>query len=254
MELANEAALTSRKGFYWLWWSYLRLAHELAEKDRSVANALLASRDFYQSWQLDKPEYANSFGRWWKDKEVLFQERYQVRLLRHGEKPADSEAIVIEVPLRFSASKLNKAIRNIIDRSLSEQSTHRKSRKKSSAAYSLSSGAEPKYLALRDMMLVYRDVQLRNRLLKLTEKQTKVLKGTQLLEAVNNSFLNRRKPHNKVPMTLQITYVRDPKSRVLTKTASQVDNLNALRSLNRYIHKAETVILNVAKGEFPGHY
>lgn len=171
-----------------------------------------------------------------------------MRALKHGELPLDPESLVIEVPLRFSATDLAKNVRKIVKHAMSQQSSHRKSRKKSSTVYALSAGTEPKYLAIRDMMVVYRDVQLPNRLGK------KQLKGTPLLKAVNEHFLKRRKPHNKVPVTLQITYERDAKTESRTRDVDQAANLNALRSLNRYIHKAERIMMNVAKGEFPGRY
>ena len=263
MELEKKS-LANRKGFYFQWWSFLHIAKKLAQKKTAsgsseahrssslrekkvplrekIADALVASQEFYELWEIDKPKY-EKFDNWWNDKSVLFEEKYQVRVLNHGEMPSDLNALVIEVPLRSSATKLNREVRALIMTAQNKQISKFKSRKNPSAGFALTLGAEPKYIALRDMMTVYRDVQLPNILQHdhIGQKATKKLKGFQLLHAINNHFENRRKP-KKVPTTLQL------------RDGRQADNLNALRSLNRYLTKAERIILNVANGKFPGKY
>jgi hypothetical protein len=82
------------------------------------------------------------------------------------------------------------------------------------------------------MLTVYRDVYL---------KDTN-LSGQPLLVAVDARYQKRkRKRFTKVPIAL-----------ALPTTDSDIGT--PMRNLRRYITKAETIVLNVANGEFPGRY
>ncbi|MGB6795293.1 MAG: hypothetical protein WBE48_01610, partial [Xanthobacteraceae bacterium] len=59
----------------------------------------------------------------------------------------------------------------------------KKSKKSPTSVYRLSEGAEPKLLAIREMLTVYRDVYLKN----------KELRGTDLLEKVHAHYLGRKR-------------------------------------------------------------
>ena len=99
------------------------------------------------------------------------------------------------------------------------------------ASYRLSEGSEPKLDAVREMLSVYRDVYLKN----------PQLRGEKLLQATHKYYLGRKnKRWAKVPMALM--YDTDG------------DKMRAMRNLRRYIQKAELVVLNVARGQFPGTY
>ena len=109
---------------------------------------------------------------------------------------------------------------------------NRKAKKAPSASYKLCSGAEPKLDAVREMLSVYRDVHLEN----------PKLKGEALLDATHRYYLGRKKKRfAKIPMALDV----NPRLE---------DKVRAMRNLRRYIQKAENIMLNVAKGEFPGDY
>jgi hypothetical protein len=109
--------------------------------------------------------------------------------------------------------------------------TERKGKKKPTAYYRLTEGSEPKFDAVREMLSVYRDVHLKN----------PKLKGEKLLEATHRYYLGRKsKKWANVPVVL--------------KYNSSGDQVRAMRNLRRYIQKAEQVMLNVARGQFPGPY
>jgi hypothetical protein len=78
---------------------------------------------------------------------------------------------------------------------------------------------------------VYRDVRLKN----------PSLKGQRFLEAVREHYRKRRvKKFRAIPMALQ---------------GREYDTeAGAQRNLLRYLKRAESIMLNVAKGEFPGKY
>lgn len=255
MESAPKAKLATRKGFFWLWWSYLRLAMDTEKPSNALKVALERSKGFYREWEMDSPKYQRhrDFGRWWKDKSHLFEEKNFVRELEKGEFPNDPNALVLEVPLTFSKTELAKQVRKIIEEAARKRRDIKsKSHRFPTASFSLSRDSEPKYLALRDMMVVYRDIHLPNKQLKLSGgssgRRTKPLRGIDLLIYTNDHFMKRREPHKKVPHPLiQKNQIR---SSIIDKNASAA----ALRSLNRYMHRAEAIILNVARGEFPGDY
>lgn len=263
MELATKNRLATRMGYYWLWWGYLKLARDLSILDtksylkafcKQLEKELKRTKKYYASWDLDKNQ---NFGVWWKEHKHLFEEKYVVREMKHGESPIDPEAVVIEVPLRFSVSILSRHTREIIGIAASKRGINTKSKIRSSAQFSMTSGAEPKYIALREMLTVYRDIQIKNLRLKLKNAQVKPLKGLELLETVNSFYKNRKnRARNKVPIPLVAQFERNP----MKSGSAFLDSLdrdassNAQRSLNRYIQKAEKIALNVAKGEFPGKY
>ena len=125
---------------------------------------------------------------------------------------------------------LLKDVKPLIQGAIATQKrTFKKSKKVPTSAYRLTEGAEPKLLAVREMLTVYRDVYLKN----------KDLRGANLLDKVHGFYLGRKR-RAKVPTPL----LHDKYG----------DKSVAMRNMRRYITKAERVMLNVANGEFPGKY
>jgi hypothetical protein len=211
-----------------LWFEYLRVARR--SLDRNVQEALKRSASFYAPWG---DVLAVKFDRWWKQKGQIFEDKYSIRQLAPGERPADSEALIIEIPLRQSPTMLTKAVGEIIrEASATQDRQFRKSKKRPTSQYRLTEGAEPKLRAVREMLTVYRDVYAKD----------ERLRGAQLLEKVHAFYLGRKNRRwAKIPGPL----LYDKK---------YGDNAVALRNLRRYISKAKRVVLNVANGEFPGRY
>jgi hypothetical protein len=227
MEMVKKADLATRKDAYRLWFEYLKVARSSTKKE--VISALNVSAPFYGPWEMNK---ASKFDPWWKEHRHLFEEQYSVREMEHGELPSDPTALVIEVPLTQSPTILTKKVRLLIQAAYErQQKTQRKGKTKPTAYYHLTEGSEPKFDAVREMLSIYRDVYLKN------PRQ----RGSDLLDAVHRYYLSRKnKRWAKVPMQFQ--------------HAGSDDAIRAMRNLRRYIQKAEQVVLNVARGQFPGKY
>ena len=142
------------------------------------------------------------------------------------------KSLVVEIPLTQSSSEIMKAVRHVIRDALSSgiqpiEKTH----DCRVPHYRPTIGAEPKLIAVREMLTVYRDVYLAN----------PRLRGEKLLDAAHRHYLGRRnKRWAKVPMALHLD--------------NDGGKIRPMRNLRRYIQKAENVMLNVARGEFPGIY
>jgi hypothetical protein len=225
-----KTPLTQKRPAYMLWFKYLQTAHR--DPRPEVREALQRSKEFYEPWG----DVANAkFDEWWKEKRLLFAEKYVVRQLSAGGPPADPEAIIVEIPLRQSPSVLTSLAAEIIrEASANRPRQSKKGGKAPTSDYKLSSGAEPKTDALREMLTVYRDVYLKN----------PTARGKQLLAAVERHYAGRRqKRYREVPELFKVSRTAKPE---------KLDRV--LRNLNRYIRQAEKIVLNVANGVFPGKY
>lgn len=221
-----EPNLAAKWTSYRLWFEFLKIAW--ASSDPKVKAALVVSQPFYGPWEMEK---ADKFNPWWKTHSHLFEEKFVVRALGPGESPADPAALVIEVPLTQSPTILTRRVKAIIQAAYeAQEKKSRKTKQKPTAHYKLTEGSEPKLDAVREMLSVYRDVYLKNRRLR----------GEALLNATHRYYLGRKnKKWSKVPTPL---------------LAGDGDKVRAMRNLRRYIQKAEKVVLNVARGQFPGKY
>lgn len=226
-KLPMRRPLASKREAFRLWFEYLQVARK--SSDPAVKAQLIASSLHYAPWGMDK---AGRFDAWWRDHSHLFEEKFIVRELTAGSMPKDPEALLVEIPLTQSPTDILKDLKPIIQTAFDRQSRQqRKSKKKATAQYRLTDGAEPKLDALREMLSVYRDVALKN----------PKLKGIKLLHAIHEYYKTRKnKKWAKIPMSLDIARVQDEE--------------RALRNMRRYIQRTEKIILNVAKGHFPGKY
>lgn len=228
MKSTSNWNFAAHKNAYRLWFEYLKVARSSTKKE--VKAALIVSAPFYKPWEMDK---ASKFDPWWRDHRHLFEEKYAVREMRHGDMPVDPNALVLEIPLTQSPTVLTKRARELIQiASDRAQKTQSKGKTKPTAYYHLTEGTEPKFNAVREMLSVYRDVYLKD------PRQ----RGSELLEAVQKYYSGRKnKRWAKVPMQFD-------------DDGSNIDKIRAMRNLRRYIQKAEKVVLNVARGQFPGKY
>lgn len=227
MKKNPHAPLAYRRETYRLWFEYLRLAH--LSNDDITRNALKGSRLFYDAWG----DVMNiKFDDWWKTHAGLFEERRIHRLEPGSSVNSSPEVVTIEVPLALSSSEIMSDVRAIIHDALSARKRdHRKDTRRPSAAYRPTLGAEPKLKALYDTLIIYRDVYLPHR----------HLRGKKLLAEVIDFYQKpRARKARRLPDALQ--------------TTSHETETRVLRNLNRYIGRAKKIILNVARGEFPGEY
>jgi hypothetical protein len=226
MGKADKDKLAGQKRAYRLWFEYLRVARLSTKKE--IKSAITAYSGAYRDWHMDE---ATKFDSWWKDHSHLFEERYFVRPLGIGEEPLDSDALILEIPLTQSPTILTRKVRALIQEAYSlKAKQNKKSKTKATAQYKITDGVEPKFDAIREMLSIYRDVYLKN----------PTLKGRKLLDKVHQYYKSRKNQYKKVPSQFQ--------------HQGGDDEQRALRNLNRYIHKAEKIVLNVARGEFPGKY
>ena len=227
MEKKPQTNLSARRRAFRLWFEYLNIAR--LSTDTKVKSALVVSEPYYRPWEMHKGE---PFFTWWKTHGHLFEEKFVVREFKAGEAPLYPDALLVEIPLTQSPTILTKKVKAIIQAAFdAHERTERKGKKKPTAYYRLTEGSEPKFDAVREMLSVYRDIYLKN----------PSLKGEKLLEATHRYYLGRRnKQWAKVPMALMYN--------------TDGDKIRAMRNLRRYIQKAEKVVLNVARGQFPGEY
>ena len=220
-----ERLAVQREAFR-LWFEYLKLAR--TSTNAKIKSALVVSSPYYAPWEMDK---AGKFDEWWKGHKHLFEEKHFVRTLQAGEAPSDPTALVIEVPLTQSPTLLTKQVKLLIQAAHTQlELQNKKSKRKPTAYYKLSDGSEPKLDAVREMLSVYRDVHLKH----------PKLRGEKLLLACHRYYLGRKnKRWAKIPVALMYN---DPGD----------DLARAMRNLRRYLQKAEKVVLNVARGQFPG--
>jgi hypothetical protein len=222
-----ETRLAVRREAFRLWFEYLKIAR--SSGDPKVKAALVVSKPFYAPWEMER---GDKFDLWWKSHFHLFEEKFVVRELAPGETPNDPTALLLEIPLTQSPTILTKRVKAIIQRAFEAREKEvRKTKRKPTASYQMTDGSEPKLDAVREMLSVYRDVHLKS----------PRLRGEKLLDATHRYYLCRKnKRWAKVPMALM--YDTDG------------DKVRAMRNLRRYIQKAETVVFNVARGQFPGDY
>ena len=218
-------ALPYRREAYRLWFEYLQVARNSSLT--RVREALKQSAPFYAPWG----DFSTAkFDHWWKQKGNLFEDKYIVRQLEAAQRPSSPESLIIEIPLTRSPTELIKDVKALIQEAFATRKrAMKKSKRAPTSAYRLTEGAEPKLLAVREMLTVYRDVYLKN----------KELRGAELLEKVHAYYLGRKR-RTKVPTPLLYDKYRDKSV--------------AMRNMRRYITKAERVMLNVASGQFPGKY
>ena len=126
-----------------------------------------------------------------------------------------------------------------------------KSRKKTSAKYSLSAG-EFREKQIKEYLTIYSNIQMLNLQGTLVLGQASKVRGVDLLIAVNKFYTERAK-RDKRRGGIQGMLKFDT-ARLGSGKFNSDANENKMRSVNRYIKKASNIILNVARGEFTGDY
>ena len=227
----NRATLATRKEAYRLWFEFLKLAQ--SSTNRSVREAFAASSQFYAPWNM---QHNDRFDPWWRTHQHLFDEKYTIRMLTACEAPLDPNALVVEIPLTKSPTELTKAVSALIVKAHAAlERKSRKAKRLTSARYRLSEESEPKLRAVRTMLYVYRDIYLKELI-----ATRKAPKGIGLLDAIRHYRDTAKK--------------RDRNLDWVDRERSEADDNRPLRNARRYIQKAEAIVLNVARGEFPGKY
>lgn len=227
----SPSKLIEKREAFRLWFEFLKLAQTSA--DPRVSEALIKSSAFYERWGDIRH---SDFHEWWPTHAYLFEEKFVVRKLQINEKPRDLSALIVEIPLTLSATAILRAVKAIVHEELNARTATTKQSKKVSTPtsdFSITSDTEPKLAAIREMLTVYRDIHL----------QAPNLRGRKRLQAIHDHYLNRKnKKWRRIPNSLVADL--DDDARVAS----------VLRTVSRYIDNAETILLNVANGTFPGLY
>lgn len=218
----KRKSLIADKELYRLWYEFYRLA--LESDDSKVKKAIAKTKKFYRPWEVD---LAGRFDPWWADHRHLFEQTDEVRLLTQSEGiPPDT--LVLAVPRTKTQAEAIEEIRPLLKVGLPVQRTHRHS----TATYAPTEVRGVKRDALRVMLDLERKIFRKER-----------LEGRALRERVQKFFKEERykRKSNRVPSTFRLDDYSD--------TTENVD-----RNIRRYRQKVRTLILNVAKGQFPGKY
>lgn len=215
-----------------LWFEFLNLAHHVAKQEVQIARhitseqihvALKESASFYADWG-DTTKL--SFQEWWGTHMWLFI--HDVLSIRGpGEKDPDDTGDTIPCPsikdllLFIPLNRPKRELLKEVEVKIIEQMEVAKDAKPLARRPMLTHGAQPRPDIVRVRLTVCREVTFRN----------PTLNGQKLLDHVHAFYRERGEA---IPRGLN------------------GDKESSLKCLTRYIEEAERLMLNAAKGDFPG--
>jgi hypothetical protein len=205
-----------------IWFEFYKLALNNPKLSKEIEN----SNDYYKEWGNVKDV---SFDKWWNGHKDLFDE---VTVREVTEIDNDPSAVFIKVPLALPLTDLMSRFKNLIEH---KQGKVRKKKTKSKAVnikqYSFTLGTEFRAQRNNDVLLIYRDVYLKNGSPPINNK---------FIEKIKAFYEGRRsKKYNKLPI-------------VFAQFEPKDHNDTIIRNCRRYIKDAEKLMLAAAKGDFPG--
>ena len=214
--------MSPKQGFR-LWFEF----YKLALKDPDLATEVEKTRAFYEPWG---DVAAQTFDRWWTEKHQLFEETRVREISRIGK---ETDALYIAIPLQQPLIRTMKQVKAIVEGKQSERAKAagiegRRTKAVGIGQYRLTPGVEFRHTTVKDVLLVY-GVYLANGKPKINAK---------FLEKIQEFYRSRPRA-KKVPPQLGT----DPNSPDLEST---------LRSIRRYVERAEELMLAAASGDFPG--
>ena len=200
--------------------------YKLALNDNRFKKEIDKSKDYYSDWGN-----INNIGfdKWWNDKKILFDE---VTIREITEIDNDPSAIYLKIPLAIPLTDLIKRFTNIVESKQSKiRKIHTKTKAISVSKYTFTIGSEFRSQRNNDVLLIYRDVYLKNGSPPINNK---------FIQKIKEFYEGRRsKKYNKLPIVFASF---DPKT----------ENDTIIRNCRRYIKDAEKLMLAAAKGDFPG--
>jgi hypothetical protein len=196
-----------------------------------IRSAMEKAKRFYAPWHLDK---RLSPDKWWKSHSHLFEETRRVRLLKVGEKPRVPDALIIEVPLTLSPTRLKNDVGKLITQEMQKRGRREYiDISRPSAAYKLSAGKKLRISALEDIK-VYISTYLVN----------SELRGRPLLKKMRDAYDKRwKRTGQNVP------------SPYIIKDEGDENRIRVMvSSMNRHRWKSHMLLKNVLNGDFPGNH
>lgn len=215
------------------WFEYLRLAHK--SSDPSVISALKSSSQKYKSWGNYQ---TMSFDEWWKKHSHLFREATtaKIRSYKKGE-VVEGDTFCLQIPLNYAPSTASKIFKEMYTREWIKVGIQsKKTKQNSNVSFSLSQ-TDLKVDRFRHYLHYTKNVYLP--LLNEPKKPQTIRfihKAISVFAKVKK--LRNSSPEGKVPFQ--------------TKVSDDYPNLS--RMARRYNLYSKNLLLNVAKGEFPGDY
>ncbi len=215
------------------WFEYLRLAHK--SSDPSVISALENSKGKYKSWG----EYQTMvFDEWWKKHSHLFREATTAKIRNYKEgNVVEGDSFCIQIPLNYAPSTASKIFKEMYTRELIKVGIQSKiTKQNSNVSFSLSQ-TDLKVDRFRHYLHYTKNVYLP--LLNEPKKPQTIRfihKAISVFAKVKK--LRNSSPEGKVPFQ--------------TKVSDDYPNLS--RMARRYNLYSKNLLLNVAKGKFPGDY
>lgn len=227
-DMSNDKILPLKKEFYRIWFEFYKIALKSTNKD--ILKSLKQSDDFYSAW--DDVE-RTTFNNWWESHKHLFEEQ-SVSILENQSKRNYSNSLILEVPINQSTTVLLKKIRQLIDEQQKIRNRQKKKYRVITTPFEMTDRSEPKLTILKDVLNVYRDVYLND----------PTLKGKSLLRKTYAYYQGRkRKDHKKIPNSINDF-----------GSTNENEIKRVTRNLRRWIQWGNQIVLNVARGEFPGKY
>lgn len=214
------------------WWNFLRLAHLSDETD--IIDALKDSVDFYKTWGDYR---TGSFDQWWRERSHLFHTRNSMTKMNVGESASD-DALYMRVPFTYAPSTASTVFEKMYRKEYEKkQTTKKKVKKVYGGTYSLShddfqtSQFEYYLRFTKDVYLPIMSVNPNSQKKSYVHLAIEKFKNQKMKSSLG--ALARR----KVPFTYETEKYETQR-----------------RLASRYRTYSRNIMLNVAKGEFPGEY
>ena len=220
----DKRKLIADKEIFRLWYEYYKLV--LKSDDKEIQKALKKSAAFYLEWGTDANVH---FDDWWITHQHMFKDDDKVKLVTSGEKK-DENHLFISVPK-------GRPIELILEEFTAILKTEFKDRQKRLQL------PFHKYSPTEIQGFKRETTRLHLELQKYVFNDTS-LKGELLFQRVMKFFSGerfKRKP-NEVPEPFQYDKL------------AVGDNQFAQRNIRRYRQRSRNILMNVAKGVFPGKY
>lgn len=213
-----------------LWFEF----YKMALNEPALTKEIRRSRAFYAPWG---DVSVVSFTKWWKEKSSLFGE---TRVVEVSKITKYESVIYVSVPLNQAVTAILSQIKRIIEQRQGERRQQRgvtstKTKKGGFGRYHLTPGVEFRGKPVNEALIIYRDIYMR---------MGKPPINSAFASAVFQ-FFDKRPRSNWTPYILATPPEPDRRG-IIQYTESQ------LRSLRRYVKRAESLMLAAAKGDFPG--
>jgi len=220
----EKRMLIADKEIFRIWYEYYKIA--LKSEDVEIKKALKQSSDFYREWGTDSELH---FDDWWVSHQNLFNDDDKVKVV-NSTSNVDSHHLFISVPKNRPIEMIQEEFNEILKKELNGRQNRLQLPFHKFAPTEIQGfKRETTRLHLELQKFVFHDESL---------------KGEKLFKRVEKFFSSERfkRKLNEVPEPFK------PDRFALG------DNQDAQRNIRRYRQRSRNILMNVAKGVFPGKY